>query len=151
MTSVVVALAFARGKRGLIAVALSLGALVIGMSLMGAVLAIARVRINFLNFVAIPITVGIGVDYAVNVVHRWRLEPPGSIARIVRETGGAVVLCSLTTTLGYLALLTSINQAVRSFGLVAVIGELTCVAAAVVILPAVLATLDQRAERKRAR
>jgi len=143
MTTLVVALAFLRGPRGKRAVALVLATLAIGLSIMGAVLAAMHVKINFLNFIALPITVGICVDYAVNIVHRWRVEEPGSVGRIVRETGGAVILCSLTTTLGYFALLTSINKAVRSFGLVAVIGEVTCVLTAVLVLPAMLATLDR--------
>jgi predicted RND superfamily exporter protein len=46
-----------------------------------------------------------------------------------------VVLNSLTTTLGYLALLGSVNQAVRSLGLIAVLGEVCCLAAAMLALP----------------
>ena len=142
MTALVVVLAFYRGKHGLRAIGLVLASLLVGIAWMGASLALGHVKINFLNFIAVPITFGIGVDYAVNVVHRWRLEGPGSVVQVVRETGGAVVLCSLTTTLGYLALLTSINGAVRSFGLAAVIGEVTCLTAAVVVLPAVLIWID---------
>ena len=96
------------------------------------------------NFIAFPITLGIGVDYAINVVHRWRLDGPGRVWAIVHETGGAVVLCSLTTSLGYLALLQSVNSAVRSFGAAAVIGEVACLLAVVVVLPAVLSLLERR-------
>ncbi len=142
MTALVVAIAFFRGGKGVRSVVLVLGALVAGICYMGAVIAHDKLKINFLNFIAVPITFGIGVDYAINVVHRWRIEGRGSVIEVVRETGGAVVLCSLTTTLGYLALLTSINGAVRSFGLVAVIGEVTCLSAALLVLPAVLIAID---------
>jgi predicted RND superfamily exporter protein len=145
MTVFVVAAAFLRGAQGLRATALVLGALAVGMAWMGAVLALADVKINFLNFIAVPITLGIGVDYAINVVHRWRIEGPGRVWAIVHETGGAVVLCSLTTSLGYLALLQSVNAAVRSFGAAAVIGELGCLLAVVVVLPAILKLVEQRA------
>ena len=47
----------------------------------------------------LPITFGIGVDYAVNIMQRYRRDGPGSALNAVRETGGAVVLCSLTTIL----------------------------------------------------
>jgi uncharacterized protein len=57
---------------------------------------------------------------------------------------GAVILCSLTTTLGYLALLGSVNQAVRSLGLVAVLGELCCLCAALLLLPAALLWAQKR-------
>jgi predicted RND superfamily exporter protein len=112
---------------------------------MGALLYFSGARINFLNFIAVPITIGIGVDYAINLVHRWRLERGGHVPSIVLETGGAVVLCSLTTILGYLALMQSVNPAVRSFGLAAVFGELACLLAVVVVLPAVLILIERRA------
>ncbi len=147
-TALVVAISLSRGKNGLFATFLVLGALVLGIAWMGGALAFAHIKINFLNFIAVPITFGIGVDYAINVVSRWRTEPPGSVPRIVRETGGAVVLCSLTTTLGYLTLLRSINAAVRSFGLAAVIGEVACVLAALVALPAVLMVCEARGRRR---
>jgi predicted RND superfamily exporter protein len=144
MTIFVVATAFLRGARGLRATALVLGALAVGVAWMGATLALADVKINFLNFIALPITLGIGVDYAINMVHRWRLEGAGHVPEIVHETGGAVVLCSLTTSLGYLALLQSVNSAVRSFGTAAVIGEMACLLAVVVLLPAILILIERR-------
>jgi predicted RND superfamily exporter protein len=60
------------------------------------------------------------------------------VLRALRGTGGAIILCSLTTLLGYTALLASVNQAIRSLGLLCVLGELACVTAATLLLPAVL-------------
>ena len=120
-----------------------LASLAIGIAWMGAFLALSHTRINFLNFVALPITFGIGADYAVNVMQRYRTT--GDIKKVLRHTGGAVVLCSLTTMLGYLALVRSINQAVRSLGIVAVVGEITCLFAAVLVLPAALIWRSSRA------
>jgi hypothetical protein len=102
-------------------------------------LVLARVKIHFFNFIALPITFGIGADYAVNFVQRYDAE--GDVLRALKTTGGAVVLCSLTTMLGYLALLFSVNQAIRSLGAVAVIGEITCLVAALLVLPAALLAL----------
>ena len=79
---------------------------------------------------------GIGIDYAVNIVQRYLIEGKGGVLQTVRQTGGAVVLCSLTTTLGYLALVSSVNFAVRSLGVAAVLGEISCLLAAVLVLPA---------------
>lgn len=145
MTTVMVTLAFMRVRRGALAIVLVLGSLAAGLALMGAVLQLSEIRLNFLNFIAIPITIGIGVDYAINLVHRWRIEgQKGRVPLIVRETGGAVVLCSLTTILGYLALMQSVNPAVRSFGMAAVIGEFTCLFEVMVVLPAVLMLIERR-------
>jgi len=95
-------------------------------------------KLNMLNFIALPITFGIGVDYAVNVFQRRRLDQSRSIADCVRTTGGAVALCSLTTMIGYSSLLIARNQALVSFGWLADAGEVACLAAALFALPAFL-------------
>jgi len=96
------------------------------------------IRINFLDFVALPITIGIGIDYSVNIAARHRSEGRGSAARILIAAGPAVALCSFTTVVGYASLLFSANQGVRSFGLAALIGEMTCIGAAIALAPALL-------------
>ena len=113
-----------------------LGSLVVGVAWLVGFAALARVRINFLNFVVLPITFGIGVDYAVNVVQRWYAEGRGSLERVLRETGGAVALCSLTTIIGYASLLVADSRALRGFGLLASLGEVACATSALVALPA---------------
>ncbi|KFE71328.1 membrane protein, inferred for ABFAE pathway [Hyalangium minutum] len=110
--------------------------LLLGVAWLVGLAAAAQTRVNFLNFVVLPITFGIGVDYAVNIVQRWQLEGPGSLPRILRGTGRAVVLCSCTTMMGYASLLAADNQALAGFGLLASLGELTCISAALFALPA---------------
>jgi hypothetical protein len=139
LTLLVVALAFRKGF-ALLAVMLSLCA---GVAWMTGLLGSANVRLNFLNFIALPITFGVGVDYAVNIMQRCRREGLGATLHAVRETGGAVVLCSLTTTLGYLALTKSTNHAVRSMGVAAVLGEIACLLAAVIVLPGALVWIER--------
>jgi len=117
-------------------VVLTCGSLLLGVAWLVGAAAAAHVRLNFLNFVVLPITFGIGVDYAVNIVQRYRLEGPGSMTRVLRETGGAVALCSATTITGYASLLVADNRALRGFGLLASLGEVTCIAAALFALPA---------------
>jgi len=119
-------------------------ALMVGVAGEVLFLDVANVRINFLNFAALPITFGIGVDYAVNVVQRYRADGSRDILAALRTTGGAVVLCSLTTMLGYLALLGSHNRAIRSLGTIAVVGEVSCLLAAVIVLPALWLIVERR-------
>src|SRR5580658_7024239 len=104
-------------------------ALIVGSAGVGAFLVLAHVKLNFLNFAALPITFGIGVDYAVNVAQRYYADGTRNVASALRTSGGAVVLCSLTTILGYLALLGSHNQAIRSLGSIGVAGEVCCLLA----------------------
>jgi len=61
------------------------------------------------------------------------------------------VLCSLTTMLGYLALLGSLNRAIRSLGTIAVVGEVCCLLSAVVFLPALWLVVERRRQAAVAR
>jgi predicted RND superfamily exporter protein len=94
----------------------------------------ARVHVTFLNFIALPITFGIGAEYVLNVVTRYREER--DILRAVVSTGAAVALCSWTTIVGYGSLLAARNQALQGFGAMAILGEVSCLSAAIVALPA---------------
>jgi hypothetical protein len=143
LTILTVFLAFGRGRAALEVV----GSLAVGLLWLMLLLYLGRVKINFFNFVALPITFGIGVDYAVNVMQR--VLNGGGVIPAMRSTGGAVVLNSLTTTLGYLALLGSVNQAVRSLGVIAVLGEVCCLTSAMLALPSWLLWRDRvRQERE---
>jgi uncharacterized protein len=119
--------------------ALVIVSLVTGVLWLAAAMMLLRVRINFANFIAFPITFGIGVDYAVNVMSRYVQDDSRDISAAIRSTGGAVTLCSMTTIIGYSSLLMAENRALYLFGLVAVLGEICCLSAAVVALPGVLA------------
>jgi uncharacterized protein len=145
LTILAVFLAFGRGRASLEVV----GSLGVGLLWLMLLLFLGRLKINFFNFVALPITFGIGVDYAVNVMQR--VLNGGGVIPALRSTGGAVVLNSLTTSLGYLALLGSVNQAVRSLGLIAVLGEVCCLTSAMVALPSWLLWRDRVRQEREAR
>jgi predicted RND superfamily exporter protein len=115
---------------------MALSTLALGVLLMMGGAGWARVHVTFLNFIALPITFGIGAEYALNVVTRYREER--NVSRAVVSTGAAVALCSWTTIVGYGSLLAASNQALQGFGMMAIIGEVVCLAAAIVALPAVL-------------
>jgi hypothetical protein len=125
-------------------VVLVVGSLVVGVIWMLGAAALLGLRLNFLNFVAIPITFGIGVDYAVNVVARLETEPRERHSRALAESGSAVALCSMTTIIGYMSLLLANSGALRSFGQLAALGEVSCLVAALVIVPVFAPILAKR-------
>ncbi|MEO6599065.1 MAG: MMPL family transporter [Polyangiaceae bacterium] len=139
-TLAVIFLAFRGSKSGI----LTLSVLIVGLSWLVAFLSVQGIKLNFLNFVALPISVGVGADYALNIMKRRELTADADLTRGLVETGGAVVLCSLTTTLGYVALMFSMNGATQSFGLAAAVGEVSTVLAAVLLLPAILFWMVRR-------
>ena len=109
-----------------------------GTILMLACASILGLKVNFLDFVALPITIGIGIEYAVNIATRERQEGAGKGREALATTGSAVFICSYTTIVGYGSLLLSSNLGIRSFGVAAMLGELTCLVVAIVLAPALL-------------
>lgn len=106
-----------------------LAATLLGTVAMVATCALVGIRVNFLDFIALPITLGLGIDYAINLAHGEDATSSGG--------AGAVVICSATTIVGYGSLLLSDNGAIRGFGTASLIGELTCLLAALAIVPAI--------------
>ena len=115
-----------------------------GTLLMVAVCALLGLKVNFLDFVALPITLGLGIDYAINVAHRQDHEDVADPLYALRTSGSAVFLCSLTTVIGYGSLLVSDNLAIRGFGTASLIGEIACVLTALVLVPAILSVGRRR-------
>ncbi len=120
--------------------------LLAGVAWVGVYLVASGTKLHFLNFIAIPITFGIGADYAVNFFQRYQAHEL-DVLEVLHTTGGAVVLCSMTTMLGYVALLGSVNQAIRGLGALAVVGEIACLLSGVVLAPAILLWRNRRRAR----
>jgi predicted RND superfamily exporter protein len=128
-------------NRGAVAVLAGTGS---GTLLMAATCALVGLKINFLDFIALPITLGLGIDYAINVAHRHVHEDIPDPLTTLRTSGAAVFVCSLTTIIGYGSLLVSDNLAIRGFGTASLIGEIACVLTALVLVPAMLAITNKR-------
>jgi predicted RND superfamily exporter protein len=120
--------------------------LAVAIAAMVGMAAISGTKINFFNFVAIPTAFGTGADYGINILMRYlsergRESRAAALRRAMVMTGGAVFLCSSTTIIGYFSLMTSSNQALVSYGKLAMAGEIGCLLAAVLLLPAVIMKL----------
>ncbi|HVJ89033.1 MAG TPA: MMPL family transporter [Labilithrix sp.] len=142
-----VVIAATRSRVGTFSVLLSL---VMGVVCLVGLAAYSGTRLNYFNFIALPITFGIGGEYPFNVFDRTRLLA-GDVRSALARTGGAVALCSYTTMIGYGSMLFSDNLALQSFGRLAMWGELACVLMALFFLPALLhllARTDNRNARR---
>jgi uncharacterized membrane protein YdfJ with MMPL/SSD domain len=133
--------------RPLSAAGAAIATLVTGVIWMMGVAGLFAVKITFLNFIALPITFGIGAEYGLNVAVRYRQDR--DMIRAVISTGAAVAVCSWTTIVGYGSLLAARNRALQGFGIMAILGELACITAAILALPAMLLWVERiRTHRK---
>jgi predicted RND superfamily exporter protein len=131
MLVVVLATANARGAM------VVLGALLVGGTWMIGVAEWTDTKLNFLNFIVLPITFAIGCEYPFNVYDRSRILR-GDAGLALRRAGGAVALCSYTTVVGYGSLLWSDFQSLQSFGGLAMAGEVACLLSALLVVPSLL-------------
>jgi predicted RND superfamily exporter protein len=94
--------------------------------------------LNLFNLVALPLLVGMGQDDSLHIIHRYREEGPGRLRQVLRETGGAVVLTTVTTVIGFSSMLFVDHVGLRSLGWTAVVGMTLCLVASLTVVPACL-------------
>ncbi len=146
-------------------VLLSLTPLLVGLVWMLGGMALFEIKMNFMNVFVTTMIIGIGVDYGVHAVHRYREsrdlrvevgDPLAHRDRMERlnggflETGKAIVVASLSTVVGFGSLATSRYPGLRSTGYVAVLGALSTALVAITLLPAYLALRERRRSPKAA-
>ena len=85
-----------------------------GIAWAGAAMWVMDIKLSLLNFVGLPIMMGIGIDIIIHLLHRIDKEGPGRIGFALRTTGWAAVLS--TTTMFFAALLIAENRGLHSRG-----------------------------------
>lgn len=101
---------------------------------------------NFMNLAAIPLLMGIGLDYSIHTtlsMNRHR----GDLELVWQRTGKAVILCGLSTAAGFGSLAFASNRGLSSLGTVCCLGILIITALSVVVLPRFLLLCTGRGVR----
>jgi RND superfamily putative drug exporter len=105
-----------------------------------------------LNLVSM-LGLGLGIDYSLFVVSRYREElaqtgdVPEAIGRSMATAGRSVLFSGATVLVGLLALVSFDFPAIRSLGVAGAIVIFACVAAALTLLPAILAIVGPNVDR----
>jgi predicted RND superfamily exporter protein len=108
-------------------------------------------KLNFFNVIVLPLLIGMAQDDALHIYERWREAGPGQLSLVLRETGGAVFLTSLTTVCGFAGILFANHRGLQSMAWIAVAGMTLALVAAVALLPSVLWVVDRITLARRAR
>jgi predicted RND superfamily exporter protein len=98
-------------------------------------------KYNYMNLIATPIILGIGIDDGVHALHRYREQGGAGMARVsdsFRFVGKAILLTSLTTMIGFGSVAFYEMRGMASFGQVLFMGVGTCFLATVFVLPPVM-------------
>lgn len=118
----------------------AIAVLLAGVAWWGALLVGANIKISIVNFVGIPIVLGIGIDVMIHLIHRLIQEGPGRIQKSLSTTGWASALGTSTTVVAFAALSFASSEGIRSLGLLVLLGEMSVTVAGFVLVPLGFAT-----------
>ena len=100
------------------------------------VLALAGVELDLFSVFAVVTFVGIGVDYGIHMVHRYRERRDA--AQAVSELAPVILAAAAITLFGYGTLITSSYPPLRSIGIVSATSVCALALASVILLPALM-------------
>jgi predicted RND superfamily exporter protein len=118
--------------------------LLVGLFWLIGVMFVSGMKLNFYNMVIIPSIIGIGIDNGVHIYHRYLQEGKGSIVKVLRFTGGAISISSITTMVGFSGLVFAHHPGLNAIGKLALLGISLALIAALSVLPSVLQLTEAR-------
>jgi uncharacterized protein len=132
----------------------AMGCLVLGILYNFGFIGAAFGELNLVTSMIASLLVGMGIDYGIQVttsLNSFREEGHGlkeSIRLTFRKSGYGVLLAAATTSASFFVLVACGSRAMRQLGVVAGVGILTCLAAMIFALPALMARFGKRTESK---
>ena len=117
----------------------------IGVTIVGVVatMRLLGIKFNAINGTILAIAVGIGIDYAVHVVHRFadeyhdrELYP--ALRRTIVGTGGALFGSMLTTVFGIGTLVLALNPSLGIFGILISLSVLYAFLSSIIVVPSTI-------------
>jgi len=118
--------------------------LVAGFFWMVGLMKLTGMQLTIVNVMGLPMIIGIGIDYGVHVVHRWRIEGTGKVNKIFASTGKAILLSAITTMLAFGSLIFSIYRGFGSLGAAMFIGVGACFFSTFIILSGIMGFLERK-------
>jgi len=145
---VVIVLALLLHFRSLSATGLALIPLLIASVAMFGLMQILHVPLNIANIVALPLLIGLGTDYGLQLIHHRRTVPDEPLPDVLRKTGLGVFMAGGSTAAGFGALALARHAGARTLGLVLFLGTSAALLCSLVVLPAILCLIDRRHDRR---
>ncbi len=99
---------------------------------------VTGISFNFANVIALPLLLGIGVDSAVHMVHRYRTALPADGDLLGSSTVRAIIVSALTTICSFGSLAFSPHPGAASMGKLLSIGMAATLLCMLALLPALL-------------
>ena len=104
--------------------------------------------LNFASIIGIPLILGIGIDDGVHIVHRYRLENFRNLPLVLRSTGRAILLTTLTTASGFGVLIFALDKSIWFIGTTVAIGIAFAYFATIFVLVPILSLVKRNKKTK---
>jgi len=150
MSLLVVFIIISIGFKSLEAGLLQIVPLVFAVLMLFGLMGYFGIELNFMTAFQASILIGVGVDYTIHVVWRFREEKrmgygdAESVQRMFQATGRGIVFNALAVIIGFVALLFSGFLPVRFFGVMMVAIIFVCLIGAVLLVPAICMVLKPK-------
>jgi predicted RND superfamily exporter protein len=94
--------------------------------------------LNPANVIVLPLLLGMGVDAGVHIFHRYRQQPTNRPVGLAGGTGKGITLTTLTTMIGFSALMLAEHRGIAGLGLVLTLGMGLTLLVCLTLMPALL-------------
>jgi uncharacterized protein len=112
--------------------------LVIAVLLTAATTVLLDIPFNFANIIVLPLLLGIGVDYSIHIVCRFRTEPSSKAGVLGTSTARAVLFSALTTIMSFSSLSILAHRGTASMGKLLTLCISFMILCVLIVLPAFL-------------
>ncbi len=140
---IITALVLKSVKAGILSIVPLFVVVILNFGIMG----FAGISLTHATAIVASIAIGIGIDYAVHYINRYRIYYPElmdsgvTIEKTTSTVGKAIIYNALSVTLGFLVLTLSIFIGIKKLGLLVAITMVLSAIGALVVLPAALSIL----------
>ncbi len=152
ITLAVLVLAFGALVAALLPITVGFLAITIALAIVGVLARFTDMSVFVLNMISM-IGLGVGIDYSLLIVTRFREElnaghaPAEAAARTIATAGHAVLTSGLSVVVGFAALLLTPLSDARSVGIAGLVVVAVAVLLSVTLLPALLTVLGRSIDR----
>ena len=116
------------------------------MSLAATVLVMSafNIKLNYMNILAFPLIIGMGIDDSIHMLYRYLENNEKNIGMMIKQTGRAVLLTSLTTIAAFGSLAFSGHNGLISLGITAAVGIGFCLLFSLFVLPGLIMFTERK-------